>query len=45
MIQKSTELGVDKIIPISASRSVIKVNDKSDKKIDRWRKHKPLFCS
>ena len=38
ILQKSTELGVDKIIPISASRSVIKVNDKSDKKIDRWRK-------
>lgn len=38
ILQKSTELGVDKIIPIEATRSVIKVNDKADKKIDRWQK-------
>lgn len=38
ILQKSTELGVYKVIPLEVSRSVIKVNDKFDKKIDRWKK-------
>lgn len=37
IIQKSTELGVGKIIPIKLSRSIIKLEDKKiSKKIDRW---------
>ena len=39
IIQKSTELGVDRIIPFIAERSVIKVNkDNENKKITRWQK-------
>lgn len=38
ILQKSTELGVNKIIPIEAERSIIKANGKSDKKIERWNK-------
>lgn len=38
ILQKSTELGVYKIIPLEVSRSIIKVNEKFDKKIDRWKK-------
>ena len=36
VLQKSTELGVNRIIPIVTSRCVVKVNDKEDKKISRW---------
>lgn len=35
IIQKSTELGVSKIIPIITERSIIKLNDKEAKKIER----------
>jgi len=38
ILQKSTELGVSKIIPIVTERTVVKVNDKEAKKIDRWSK-------
>lgn len=39
ILQKSTELGVSKIIPIITKRSIVKVNENSqDKKIDRWRR-------
>lgn len=37
ILQKTTELGVDKIIPYCASRSVIKINEKKDKKVERWK--------
>lgn len=37
ILQKTVELGVDKIIPYCASRSVIKINEKKDKKIERWK--------
>ena len=37
ILQKTAELGVDKIIPYCASRSVIKINEKKDKKIERWK--------
>lgn len=38
ILQKSTELGVKKIIPIKTERSVVKINDKQERKIDRWNK-------
>lgn len=38
MIQKCCELGVDKITPLLARRCVVKANDKTDKKIDRYNK-------
>lgn len=38
ILQKSTELGVNKIIPFKASRSIVKENDKEIKKIERWNK-------
>ena len=36
ILQKSTELGVDEIIPIITERTLIKLNDKENKKIERW---------
>lgn len=39
ILQKSTELGVNEIIPIILSRSIIKIDkEKENKKIDRWQK-------
>ena len=38
IIQKTTELGVDSIIPISTTRSVVKANGKEIKKLERWQK-------
>lgn len=38
ILQKATELGVTEIIPLEVSRSVIKINNKEDKKIERWQK-------
>ena len=57
ILQKTTELGVSEIIPYEASRSLIKIDHKQDKKIDRWQKimkeaseqskrtHIPKICS
>lgn len=36
ILQKSTELGVSEIYPYKACNSVVKENNKSDKKIIRW---------
>ena len=36
ILQKSTELGVENIIPLITERSIVKLDKKSDKKIDRW---------
>lgn len=39
IIQKTTELGVKRIIPVKMERCVAKINDKDKiNKIDRWRK-------
>lgn len=39
VLQKATELGIFKIVPITTSRSIIKLNDgKEDKKLERWRR-------
>lgn len=39
VLQKATELGISKIVPITTTRSIIKLNDgKEDKKLERWRR-------
>lgn len=38
ILQKTTELGVSEIIPYAASRSIVKLDSKQDKKIERWQK-------
>ena len=38
ILQKSTELGVSEIIPVNTERSIIRINDKKDKKQERWQK-------
>ena len=39
IIQKCTELGVRRIVPVESSRCVVKLDSKSaDKKVDRWQK-------
>ena len=38
ILQKSCELGVSEIIPINASRSVVKLDKKESKKVERWNK-------
>lgn len=36
VLQKATELGVSRIIPIMCERCVVKLNDKESRKLDRW---------
>ncbi len=37
VLQKATELGVDKIVPIITNRSIVKLdNNKQEKKLNRW---------
>ena len=38
ILQKSCELGVSKIIPLNTIRSIVKLDKKEIKKIDRWHK-------
>jgi len=38
IIQKSTELAVTNIIPVITARTIIKVEEKLQKKIERWKK-------
>lgn len=39
IIQKTTEIGVKKIIPVAMERSIVKLNEKdAKKKIERWQK-------
>ena len=37
IVQKATELGVSRIVPVALSRCVVRIAD-SEKKLDRWRK-------
>ena len=38
ILQKGVELGISEFIPVSASRSKVKIDKKEDKKIQRWNK-------
>ena len=40
IIEKCTELGISRIVPVSTKRSVVKIDDKKSeaKKLERWRK-------
>ena len=38
VLQKATELGVDEIVPILTTRSMVKIDGKETKKIERWNK-------
>lgn len=38
ILQKGTELGVAEIIPVTMKRSMVKVNEKEEKKLERWNK-------
>ena len=38
IVEKSVELGVDKIIPVITERTIPDIIDKSDKKVERWSK-------
>lgn len=38
IIQKATELGVTKIVPVTTKNTVVKLDGKEDKKITRWQK-------
>ena len=38
VLQKATELGVDEIVPFLTTRSMVKIDGKENKKIERWNK-------
>ncbi|MFI3174420.1 MAG: 16S rRNA (uracil(1498)-N(3))-methyltransferase [Bacillota bacterium] len=38
IIQKAVELGVDTIVPVSTERTIVKLDKKENKKIERWQK-------
>ncbi|MDD2591181.1 MAG: RsmE family RNA methyltransferase [Erysipelotrichaceae bacterium] len=38
VLQKATELGVNKIIPITTARTIVKINEKLNDKLTRWNK-------
>jgi len=38
ILQKACELGVSKIIPVNTTRSIVKLDKKDTKKIERWNK-------
>ena len=40
IIEKCTELGISRIVPVATTRSVVKISDKKseEKKLERWRK-------
>lgn len=38
VLQKATELGMSDFIPVMSSRSILKIEDKIEKKMQRWRR-------
>lgn len=38
IIQKCVEIGVDRIVPVKTARSVVNLDKKADKKLERWNK-------
>ena len=38
IIQKSVELGINSIVPIKTSRTIVKLENNADKKLQRWQK-------
>lgn len=38
VIQKCVEIGVDRIVPVISEHTVVKINDKAEKKLERFRK-------
>jgi len=38
LIQKATELGIAEFVPITCSRSIMKIKNKKGKKVSRWNK-------
>lgn len=38
VIQKATELGTHTIVPVISDRTVVKMGDKQDKKLERWKR-------
>jgi 16S rRNA (uracil1498-N3)-methyltransferase len=39
IVQKCTELGIHRIVPVETSRSIVKLNDKkADRRVERWQK-------
>lgn len=38
IIQKCIELGVDSIVPVATERSIVKLDNKEHKKLERWQK-------
>lgn len=38
IVQKSTELGISFFVPVETARSIIRIGDKVEKKIERWQK-------
>ena len=38
IIQKATELGIHRLVPIKAERTIIKLKDGGKQKLDRWKK-------
>lgn len=38
VVQKATELGMMRFIPVITSRAIVKIDEKADKKLSRWKK-------
>lgn len=44
VLQKASELGVCKVIPVITTRTIVKLNDNITKKLDRWHKIAQEAC-
>lgn len=38
VVQKATELGISRLLPVTADRSVVRIENRGDRKRERWRK-------